>query len=341
MDAEDVKRRTSLLSVVQKDAALERIASTGGGEYAGACPFCGGEDRFRLQLQAPPGKKPQGERWICRQCSPHWGDVIGYIMKRDNVEFQEAMEKLAPGTTTIKAPASRPTQEIDREKWKRAALEFIEQCACNLWTSYGKAALNYLKYRGLKKETLIHWAIGYNPTEGYGKPEEWGLPESKKVFIPKGITIPCLDKLGVHFIKIRRRTGDPKYFILKGGEMWLFGADTYNQASIAFIFEGEFDALLAWQTTYNLGYGAVPAGQEIKPNWQPFFEGVGDVIIAYDTDDPGQDAADKLCRLPGFHKAEPYPIGKDLGEYYLSTGSHDDVFFYLSRQVSNLPRGDK
>jgi len=29
--------------------SLSKVASTHGGEYAGACPWCGGNDRFRLR----------------------------------------------------------------------------------------------------------------------------------------------------------------------------------------------------------------------------------------------------------------------------------------------------
>jgi hypothetical protein len=46
---------------------LKRVSSSGGGEYAGPCPFCGGTDRFRCW----PVK---GRAW-CRQCG--WkGDAI-------------------------------------------------------------------------------------------------------------------------------------------------------------------------------------------------------------------------------------------------------------------------
>ena len=61
-----------------------------------------------------------------------------------------------------------------------------------------------------------------------------------------------------------------------------------------------------------------------------FFESIIDVIVAYDSDDPGCKAARKLCRMRHFHKAEPYPMGKDLTEYHQSGG---DVFEWLYQQV--------
>ena len=43
-----LKARTNLLALISLDTDLKRIASTGGGEYAGPCPFCGGRDRFQV-----------------------------------------------------------------------------------------------------------------------------------------------------------------------------------------------------------------------------------------------------------------------------------------------------
>ena len=37
-----------LLSVIGSATTLKKVAATDGGEYAGPCPFCGGDDRFRV-----------------------------------------------------------------------------------------------------------------------------------------------------------------------------------------------------------------------------------------------------------------------------------------------------
>jgi len=57
---------------------------------------------------------------------------------------------------------------------------------------------------------------------------------------------------------------------------------------------------------------------------------VDDLIVALDNDKEGNEAADKLCKIsPKFHKALPVPEGKDLTEYYQSTGCLEDVLRYL------------
>ena len=44
-----LKRKVNLLSLIGSNVSLHKVARTGGGEYAGPCPFCGGTNRFRVQ----------------------------------------------------------------------------------------------------------------------------------------------------------------------------------------------------------------------------------------------------------------------------------------------------
>jgi hypothetical protein len=334
LDAEAIKREADVVGLASRDTALAKVAETGGGEWAGPCPFCGGDDRFRVQNQAPPGKKPQGSRWMCRHCSPKWGDVIGYVMRRDKVDFQEALRVLAPNGSSQHGKKAQPQQEVDRATWADAALQFLGQCQPLLWGEEGEGARAYLHWRGLDDDTLKLWMIGYNPSTGYGVPEQWGLHPDAKIKIPKGIVIPCQDAAGMHYIKIRQQNGDPKYHILRGGQGWIYGAQTYRDTTTAFLFEGEFDVMLAYQTGFTgVGYAGIPASQNITTTYQPFFESIIDVIVAYDNDEPGQEAADKLCKMPHFHKAELFPYGKDLTEFAQMGG---DVFEWLYRQVGRL-----
>ncbi|MGQ9689401.1 MAG: CHC2 zinc finger domain-containing protein, partial [Desulfobaccales bacterium] len=63
----------------------KKVASTGGGEYAGPCPFCrDGKDRFRVWPE-----QGEGGRWWCRQCGKS-GDVIQYLRDIRGLSFREA-----------------------------------------------------------------------------------------------------------------------------------------------------------------------------------------------------------------------------------------------------------
>ena len=339
INAEIVKQEVDLLQLASPSTNLKRVADTGGGEWAGPCPFCGGNDRFRVQVLAPPGKRPQGARWMCRKCNPRWGDVIGYVMKRDSVDFPEALQRLTPNADTQqknenKVQTKKPA-EIIRSQWVDTATEFVEESIYHLWGDEGKGALAYLKNRGLSDETLRQWLIGYNTTEGYGDPEQWGLPNEESIWIPKGIVIPCLDESGLHYLKIRRRVGEPKYYIIKGGHSWLFGSHTFLHTAIGFLFEGEFDVMLAEQTGFSgIGYASMPANQQLQTGWEPYFNSIENLIIAFDNDDPGQKGAEKLCRLSSqFVKSDPFPAGNDLSDYYQTTNNIDMVFHWLYDQL--------
>ena len=124
--------------------------------------------------------------------------------------------------------------------------------------------------------------------------------------------------------------------LLKGGKIWPFGLDSYRNSAYGFLFEGEFDVMVAHSTGFTgVGYAALPAGQPIKKEYQYFFEGIEDVIVAYDADDDGQKAADKLCKIPNFHMAATFPSGNDLSDYWQNSGT-EEIFNYLYAQLDIL-----
>jgi DNA primase len=85
-----------ILELLQGDGnVINRVATTGGGEYAGACPFCGGHDRFRVWPE-------QGEhgRWWCRQCGRR-GDAIQYLRDVRKMGFQEACQYVGKEISTF------------------------------------------------------------------------------------------------------------------------------------------------------------------------------------------------------------------------------------------------
>jgi hypothetical protein len=68
---------------------LRYVARTRGGEYAGPCPFCGGEDRFRVW---PESDRPG---WWCRRCNRS-GDAIQFLRDYHHLPFHQARD-LAEG----------------------------------------------------------------------------------------------------------------------------------------------------------------------------------------------------------------------------------------------------
>lgn len=334
IDAEEIKTTVDILQLVGGDTTLKKVSSSGGGEWEGACPFCGGIDRFRVQPN-----RSDGGHWYCRNCGEgKWHSVIDYAMLKNGMEFTEALAYLAGGQFNQQEeakPLPQTKPKVNREIWVNAARQFAAECAEDLWTDpQASSALLYLDKRGLSESTLHAYGIGFNPVDNWGIPEAWGLVADDQIFLPRGITIPCHSDDNLEYVKVRRSTGPNKYQIIKGGHPYLFGASSFHDAMIAFLFESELDAMLAWQTGLVLGYGALPAGQTLKDEYLKYFKGLESLIVAYDQDLPGQKAADKLCLLSkNIHKAGPLPYGKDLTEYYQHTGNQDVVLDWLLLQL--------
>lgn len=233
----------NLLDLIGRDTVLKKVASTRGGEYAGACPFCGGKDRFHVQPNY------SGGYWFCRQCGAK-GDSIEYVKRRDGVGFKEAAQRLnivleRPSMNTIhsaynpNAPHSLDHYAaLNDEGWQESARIFCGVCFDQLWGKNGKRALSWLKARGLS-ETIIELAgLGFNDMD---KNARWGQTE---VFLDRGIVIPWL--IGSQFwrINIRRPMGEPKYRGIKGGANGLYNADAIGINDVVLMTEGEFDALV-------------------------------------------------------------------------------------------------
>jgi DNA primase len=77
----------TLLDLISRETPLNKMANTHGGEYAGACPWCGGADRFRVW---PNANKPG---YWCRQCDRQ-GDAIQFLRDYEGLSYWEACERL-------------------------------------------------------------------------------------------------------------------------------------------------------------------------------------------------------------------------------------------------------
>ncbi len=320
IDAAAIKESIDLLAIVRRDTPLKRVATTNGGEWAGPCPFCGGRDRFRVW--------PAKGRFWCRQCAAS-GDVLSYIQIRDQVGFREACESLLihppvrdRGEVAAVAPVPRG---VDRERWLRAAGAFVAESERHLWGPEGEKARHWLHERGLRDKTIQTWRLGFNPSKRTFDASEWGL-EGPRVAVHRGVVIPCWpDRL--RYVKVRT-AGQPKYLMVRGSQAWLFGAETFLAAFDVFIFEGEFDAMLAWQESRGLkvGFGAFPANKKISPEWLPYLAKIERFLVCHDMDPEGRKSAERLSTFTERAKIARLPFGNDLTDFWRAGG---DVFEWL------------
>jgi DNA primase len=264
----------------------KKVSSRKGGEYASACPSCGGVDRFRSWPEQNPSKdgRHSGSYW-CRRCG-RGGDLIQFLRDFDGLTFKEACERLGrrladPRDLASRYPRSshpanwKPHKYANPEtRWKEKAQAFVDHCFTSLWED--EEAIIYLSGRGFRAETVEAFSLGWNKVDLYRDRESWGLSVIKNekgrrrpLWLPAGLVIPWRINGEVKRIRIRRQ--DPgairlRYYAVPGSTMGTMLITARNHpipGDIFVIVESELDAMLIWQEAGDLvgtvGLGSVSA----------------------------------------------------------------------------------
>lgn len=358
-------RKVSILNLVSQFTTLKRIAATRGGEYAGPCPMCGGNDRFHYQA----GRN----LWFCRQCTggPEngWKDSIELYMRLYNVPFSRAVEELANDCVSQVVVFSQQNERINllpNPQWQLRGTQLVERGQDNLWGKPGRTAtywkiidpttgdvknkfqspLDWLYDRGLEEKTLRMRCIGYIPNSVYDKSILWGL-EGKPMWISTGIIIPTYLEGILWGLKIRRPTGKPKYIHVRGSKPAMFQAETIREeTSIACVTEGEFDAILVWQALQHAinpvwhDFGVITLGSNSNypqsGQWKSYISSLELLLLLYDQDGKSQRVIDfwqkfnTRTRIVHWHNIRPHD--KDLTDFHLSGGRLLDLISWAVTQ---------
>lgn len=335
IDTRTVNAKADLLGMAQRDTQLKRV----GHEYKGPCPMPGctcDKDGFSVQ--------PDQNTWVCRHCTQgKYRTAIDYVSMRDGLDPHEyrdlteicrrAMNGDPP--TIGSSPSARPARyeppaaTPPGEAWQQQAAAFVATCERALWGDVGRRALAYLiNQRGLSEATIKRYRLGYNEATAWVDPAAWGTPRDNpdKIWLPRGITIPCLDGRGKYwYIKIRQPVGDPKYLHVRGGESRaIFGAPDLRGAELAVLCEGEFDCMTLHQAIGDFA-GCVTFGSSTNlpdlATWGVYLRGVKDFLEIYDNDQAGKEGAGRLAGMIRRVKPCLLPAGvKDVNEYHTGGG---------------------
>ena len=152
---DELRSRISLSGLIGRRVKLVRR----GREFAGLCPF---------HHEKTPSFYVVDDKsfFHCFGCGAH-GDAIGFAMRADNLDFIEAVEKLA-GEAGLAVPQATP-QERERAQRQKTLLEATEAAAAfyeeRLWAPIGARAREYLQGRGLDPETIRHFRLGWAPDD--------------------------------------------------------------------------------------------------------------------------------------------------------------------------------
>ena len=296
---------------------LKKAALTNGGEYAGACPFCGGRDRFRVW--------PKTGRFWCRGCNKA-GDEIQYLRDARGLSFHDACEVVGR-TPTLRASAPRPAapawtprhREAPPEVWQAKARAFLDDAIKNLWTPAGAAVRQWLHVeKGLSDVSIKRAMLGYASRDLYTPRQAWGLPDDEKgLWLPSGLVIPHTVDGAVHRLRIRR-TADtgPRYVVVSGSSSapMTWGRDK----GAVVIVESELDGLLLEQAAGDL-CGVIALGNaQAKPDTatHELLQNTPVILVALDGDEAGARAAWQFWPDIYGPKARRWlcPAGKDASE---------------------------
>ncbi len=152
---DELRNRISLSGLVGRRVKLARR----GREFAGLCPF--------HHEKTPSFYVVEDKSFFhCFGCGAH-GDVVGFVMRVDNLDFVEAVEKLA-GEAGLAVPQATP-QQRERAQRQKTLLEATEAAAAfyeaRLWAPAGSHAREYLRGRGLDPETIRRFRLGWAPDD--------------------------------------------------------------------------------------------------------------------------------------------------------------------------------
>ena len=147
--AAEIKSKLPVVDVVGETVQLKRAGSS----YKGLCPF---------HAEKTPSfvVTPDRESWRCFGCG-EGGDIFTFLMKRDGLDFREALARLAEKAGV--ELSERTAREDRRKRRLREALEAAIAWYRNVLLEARQAepARRYLDERGFTAETLERFGIGY------------------------------------------------------------------------------------------------------------------------------------------------------------------------------------
>jgi DNA primase len=129
-----------------------------GTNFKASCPFHH-EKSPSLVISQPK------QIWHCFGCG-EGGDIFGFVMRYEKLEFKEALKLLAQKAgVELAAYKQNPQAHAEKELAIRInmfAAKFYHQI---LKTPSGKEAAEYLAKRKLTPSTITEWQIGYSPND--------------------------------------------------------------------------------------------------------------------------------------------------------------------------------
>lgn len=265
---DDIKAKLDIVEIISSYVTLHKA----GRNYKAVCPFHSEKTPSFFVF-------PDKQSWHCFGSCSTGGDLFTFVMKKNNVDFSQALQILADRAGV------RLEREHDENRQEKDILFSINEAAASKfhWFLFnleeGTKTLRYLQGRGLSDKSIEDFQLGYAPGswdamknhlghEGFKTDdlEKLGLVKTSE----KGtqydafrnrVIIPIKDQRGKVLGFGSRALDDspPKYLNSPQSSIFdksgiLYGLDRANKAieknNQVVVVEGYFDAIMAHQYSF-------------------------------------------------------------------------------------------
>lgn len=143
---EEIKERIDIVQIIEKYVRLKQT----GKNYVGLCPF---------HKEKTPSfiVSPDIQRYKCFGCGKS-GDIFNFVQEIENIDFVEALERLAK-VAGVELKRAKPNT-------KHKEIQEINYIATKYYYNQllrDKKALEYVLGRGINRDSIKKFAIGYSP----------------------------------------------------------------------------------------------------------------------------------------------------------------------------------
>lgn len=311
-EIDEIKARLDIVDVIGGYVQLQKA----GRSYKAVCPF---------HSERTPSffVSPERQSWHCFGACGEGGDVFSFVMKKEGLEFREALRLLAERAGVPLPERGRAEEDAERERLRQAnetAAQYYHRLLLD--SEEGGRARRYLEERGLDRAAIQDFQLGFAPAgwenlfrhlreRGYRQEEllAAGLitlgERGPRDLFHERIMFPITDLRG-RVVGFGGRSlpgegqqeGQPKYLntaqtaLFDKGSL-LYGLDKAKEhirrEGSAVIVEGYMDAIAAHQHGYkNVVASMGTALTERQVRLLKRF--ARDVVLALDADTAGQEA---------------------------------------------------
>lgn len=347
--ADRVKQQADIVRVIGEYVRLKKT----GANFTGLCPF-------HPEKSPSFAVHPVKQIYHCFGCGVG-GDVFQFVMELEKSTFPEAVRTVAEKCgVPIPRPRERSPEER-RENQQRTALIDLHRDAAAFFTrslhesTEGKVALAYLEDRGLDRDALLRFGLGFAPSGGDALLRRLKPKAPEKLLEGSGLF--SRDQSGRLYDRFRRRImfpisnesgkvvafggramGDdmPKY--LNSPETPIYSKsnvlyhldrakESLRQSDFAVLVEGYMDAIAVARAGF-LNVVASCGTSLAEPQIKLLLRFTHRIVVNYDPDTAGQTATDRsiglllekefdvrVLRLPGGADPDKF-LGEQGAEAY-------------------------